>query len=175
MAFGLAFYALAVEALLLYVVAFGALWAPFGALICARVAKSNGLPVRDNAVRGLAYSLLLLLPWVYFVMRLSGKQIPASCMIASYALLYVCWFMLMFAKGIAISIDSSGPNGILAILYSALLVLSIIQWYFLPVVGKDSSSRKSIRYVYLSPFLYVSIVLFLQLGYNLVDRGMAAS
>lgn len=82
--------------------------------------------------------------------------------------------MLLFAKGVAIAIGSAGPNGILAILYSALLALSIIQWYFLPVVGKDSSSHKSIPYVYLSPFLYVSIVLFLQLGYNLVDRGTAA-
>ncbi len=171
MAFGLTFYALALETLLLYVVAFGALWTPVGALICARVAKSNGLPVRDSAVRGAAYSLCLLLPWAYFVRRLSGKRIPPSCVVASYVFLYVCWFMLVFAKGIAITIGIAGPNGIIVVLHSALLILSIMQWYFLPVVSKESVLRKSIQYVHLSPFLYVSIALFLQLGYNLSVNG----
>ena len=175
MAFGLTFYALALETLLLYVVAFGALWAPFGGLICARVAKSNGLAVRGNAVRGAAYSLCLLLPWAYFVRRLSGKRTPASCVIAGYVFLYICWFMLLFAKGIAMVIGIAGPNGIIAILHSVLLILSIMQWYFLPVVSQESAFRKSITYVHLSPFLYVSIALFLQLGYNLIDKGKVAS
>ena len=59
MAFLLVAYALVVEALLLAVAAFGLLWSPFGALVCARIAKSKGVPVAPNAIRGLVYSMLL--------------------------------------------------------------------------------------------------------------------
>ena len=50
----------------------GLVWAPFGALICRRIARSRGFNPRRYAIAGAVYPVLFFVPWVYLVMRMRG-------------------------------------------------------------------------------------------------------
>ncbi len=165
MAFLLVAYALLIEALLLAVAVFGLFWAPFGALVCARIAKPKGLPVARYTIKGLVYSMLLFFPWVYLVIRMSGRHLPASCTSAGYIALYVCWFAILLVKTVP------GSNAIIGILQAMLLVVSIVQFYFIPSNNRMARADEELNCVYLSPFFYMSIGLYAQLFYNLITRG----
>ena len=171
MAFLLLAYALVVEALLLAIAVFGLLWAPFGALAYAWIAKSKGIPVAPNAIRGLVYSMLLLFPWAYFAIRMDGRQIPTSCIVAGYVALYVCWFAILFNRAFYVAIDASGPNGFLALLHATLLIVSIVQFHCVSPYTQSSRGIAYLRYTRLAPFFYMSIGLYIQLFYNLITTG----
>ena len=171
MAFLLVAYALVVEALLLAVAAFGLLWSPFGALVYARIAKSKGVPVAPNAIRGLIYSMLLFFPWAYFAIRMSGRQIPTSCIVAGYIALYCCWFAILFTRYFYVSTNIPGPHGFLALLHATLLVVSIVQFHCVSPYTRSSSGIAYLRYTHLAPFFYMSIGLYIHLFYNLIARG----
>ena len=165
MGFLLIVYALAMQVLLLAIALFGLLWAPFGALACAWTAKSKGMPATRYAVRGLVYSLLLFFPWVYLMMRMSGRCIPASCIVVGYVALYGGWFAIL----LIISISRS--NAIIALLHSTLLVVSIIQFYFVSK-NKKAPNDDKLGFVYLSPFFYISIGLYIQLFLAVREGGL---
>lgn len=171
MGFALVFYSLFLEIFLLAVAAFGLLWAPFGALVYARIAKLKGAPVAPNAIRGLVYSILLFFPWAYFAIRMTGRQIPTSCIVAGYIALYCCWFAILFTRAFYVAIDAPGPNGFLALLHAALLIVSIVQFHCVSPYTRSSSGIAYLRYTHLAPFFYMSIGLYIQLFYNLITRG----
>ena len=166
MGFALVFYSLALEIFLLFLAAFGLLWAPFGALACAWTAKSKGMPVTRYAVRGLVYSMLLFFPWVYFMMRMSGRRIPASCIVARYIALYGGWFAILLSMSI------SRSNAIIALLHSTLLVVSLVQFYFVPSKNERTPNDDKFGFVYLSPFFYISIGLYIQLFLAAREGGL---
>ncbi len=72
--------------------AVGLLWAPFAALICARMAKSRGLDKRRYATVGAIYSILFFWPWAYLVARMRDKNVPSYFVKGTYIILYcVVW------------------------------------------------------------------------------------
>ena len=162
------FYSLALDMLFTLVAALGLLWAPFGALAYAWIAKSKGVPVAPNAIRGLAYSMLLFFPWAYFAIRMDGRQIPTSCIVAGYVALYVCWFAICFNRAFYVAIDASGPNGFLALLHATLLIVSIVQFHCVSPYTQSPRGIAYLRYTRLAPFFYMSIGLYIQLFYNLI-------
>ena len=171
MGFALVFYSLFLEIFLLFLAAFGLLWAPFGAVVYAWIAKSKGVPVAPNAIRGLVYSMLLFFPWAYFAIRMTGRQIPTSCIVAGYVALYVCWFAILFNRAFYVAIDAPGPNGFLALLHATLLIVSIVQFHCVSPYTRSSSGIAYLRYTHLAPFFYMSIGLYIHLFYNLIARG----
>ena len=71
---------------------FGWIWAPFAALVCARVARSQGLDSRRFAAAGAIYSTLFFWPWVYLLLRMHGRSVPAPVIRGAYIVLYaVIW------------------------------------------------------------------------------------
>ena len=76
------------------VVLFGLVWAPFGALICRRIARSRGFDPRRYTIAGAVYPVLFFLPWVYLVMRMRGRSVPIVVVRSIYVLLYGTWLVL---------------------------------------------------------------------------------
>ena len=74
-----------------------AAWAPFAALICAIISKRNGLSVWRFSLAGAILSVFLLLPWLYLIMRMSGKQVPRFIYVLSYLAVYCIWWMSSIA------------------------------------------------------------------------------
>ena len=72
----------------------GLMWAPFGALICRRIARSRGLSPRRYAIAGAVYPVLFFLPWVYLVMRMRGRSVSVVLVRTIYILLYGAWLVL---------------------------------------------------------------------------------
>ena len=70
----------------------GWIWAPFAALVCAQVARAQGLDSRRFAAAGAIYSILFFWPWVYLVLRMHGKSVPSPVIRGAYIVLYaVIW------------------------------------------------------------------------------------
>ena len=71
----------------------GLVWTPFGILICALVARFRGLKGEPYATAAAKSSVLLLLPWVYLVIRLSfGRSLSRFAVMPVYVLIYATWF-----------------------------------------------------------------------------------
>ena len=75
-------------------VLFGLVWAPFGALICRRIARSRGFDPRRYAIAGAVYPVLFFLPWVYLVRRMRGRSVSVVVVRNIYILLYGAWLVL---------------------------------------------------------------------------------
>ena len=75
-------------------VLFGLVWAPFGALICRRIARSRGFDPRRYAIAGAVYPVLFFLPWVYLVRRMRGRSVSVVVIRNIYILLYGTWLIL---------------------------------------------------------------------------------
>ena len=69
----------------------GPLWAPFGALICARIARKRGLNVWRYAGVGALYSILLFWPWVYLALRMNDKTLHRGLIVLFYVVVYFTW------------------------------------------------------------------------------------
>lgn len=99
--------------------AFGLLWSPFAALICALIAHIRGLSVRRYARAGAVYSALFFLPWVYLVARMFGKSVPKQVVAAVYIILYggvwLCGTAGLAVLGFLISSTAQGISGISAV------------------------------------------------------------
>ena len=65
--------------------------APLGAVICVWTAKKKQLPVLKFAIAGALLSMFLLLPWLYLISRMSGKQFPRSLAVLAYIAVYSIW------------------------------------------------------------------------------------
>ena len=72
---------------------FGLVWAPFGALICRRIARSRGFDPRRYMIAGAVYPVLFFLPWVYLVRRMHGQSVSVVVVRSIYILLYGTWLV----------------------------------------------------------------------------------
>ena len=92
---GVGYFILLSPVLILFIVfaisLVGPLWAPFGALICARIASKRGLNVLRYAGAGALYSLLLFWPWVYLALRMNDKRMHRGLIVLFYVVVYFTW------------------------------------------------------------------------------------
>ena len=66
-------------------------FAPFGAVICAGMAKKKQLPVLKFAVAGALSSMFLLMPWFYLITRMAGKHFSRPLAVLAYIVAYSTW------------------------------------------------------------------------------------
>ena len=97
------------------------LWAPFGGLICALRARSLGLPVARFAVVGAAYSMAMLLPWIYLIRQMNRGWFSDGLIHAAYAFLYAVWVTI---TGADLLLISQGVNT--AALESQLFLITLL-------------------------------------------------
>lgn len=83
----------------LMISAIGPLWAPIGALICARMAGKRGLNAWRYAAVGALYSILFFWPWVYLVARMDDRTLNRWLIVLFYVGTYV---VLTCAVGILV-------------------------------------------------------------------------
>ena len=118
----------------------GLLWAPFGAAICAVVARINKQPAGSYAGAGAKHSALFILPWLYQLAQMSGWSMPRFAVGTAYVLLYAVWALAFIAgSGFAIVslVSDAGDSerqlplaGMIVwiTLYVVLLLLSAFTW-----------------------------------------------
>ena len=93
---GEVFFWVPVYVLLLAVL--GLLWAPAAALICALVARFRKLGGESYGAAGATHSMLLILPWVYLLVRmLFGRSLPVFVVTPVYVLIYSIWLVFYVA------------------------------------------------------------------------------
>jgi len=68
---------------------FGVLWAPFAALINARVASAREMASGRMAEAGAKWSLPFFFPWIYLLLRILGKRVPDRVVVGAYILMYL--------------------------------------------------------------------------------------
>lgn len=86
----------------------GCLWAPFAAVICARIARKRGIETRRFALAGALYSILFFWPWVYLVMRLRNGSVHAIAIRAFYFMIYSAWLIgSVFVWSVAVIVMST--------------------------------------------------------------------
>lgn len=73
----------------LLLLAFGIVWSPFAALICAKASSTVGTSVGDQARTGAVHSVLFFFPWVYFLLRTRNRRISDRVVVGVYAVLYL--------------------------------------------------------------------------------------
>lgn len=98
--------------------ALGLLWAPFGAVVCALIAKRRGINPLRRAIASVAYSVLLLAPWIYLAARTAGVSIPKPFAALAYVPVYWAWL-----HGPALYAYDSLDEGIL---YRCLWALNLL-------------------------------------------------
>ena len=110
-------------------VLFGLVWAPFGALICRRIARSRGFDPRRYTIAGAVYPVLFFLPWVYLVVRMRGRSVSIVVVRIIYILLYGTWLVvsiwpLYMWRRILLS-DESISREVLTVV-PVMLILSVL-------------------------------------------------
>ena len=136
---GEVFFWIPVAVLLLSIL--GLLWAPVAALTCLLVARLRKLDGESFGAAGAKQSILLVLPWIYLLVRLMfGRSIPRSLVAAVYVLIYAIWlifYILVFnvvgllASVLDILVTHSQSLTTMVILFIALSVMlpvNILTW-----------------------------------------------
>ena len=158
-------------------VLFGLVWAPFGALICRRIARSRGLNPRRYAIAGGVYPVLFFLPWVYLVRRMRGRSVSVVVVRNIYILLYGAWLVLSIwslSMFMYVAIRTKDFRG--ALIEGLMLILSILVFFGSLVmidvvrkkakyrtVGRPGESDESIpddvlpHIAYMLPFAYLML------------------
>ena len=155
---------------------FGLPWAPFAAWICARSARKKGLDVRRHAVAGALYSALMFWPWVYFILRMNGRDVPAVLIRLFYIAVFAAWmlgavfWMLILAIANHPGTDSlyefSNPWVILSYMEYALVLASAIAWFVSlrmlrkrrrRASGSENRSDAMIGREYLTPLAFAAV------------------
>ena len=80
-----------IGAFFIFLPVFGAFWSPFAALITFQRARRKSLDTKRYTLYGALYSLLLIMPWIYFIRRMSGKRFPSALIRLGYVILYFMW------------------------------------------------------------------------------------
>ncbi len=103
-----------------FLVLAGLLWAPFGALICGRSARSRGLSVRRYAAVGAVFSVLYFFPWLHLALRMHSWYLLPSLIWWAYFVLYVIfWLIGVIGFGLFMLSIADNPANTLA-LYNAV-------------------------------------------------------
>ena len=98
------------------------LWAPWGGMICARLARSKGLSVHHSATVGAIYSILFFFPWLYLVMRIHNRTVWKPAIWFVYFSLYAGWlFGTITTMLLPLSVHQVGSGS----LYNSYLLLSL--------------------------------------------------
>ena len=120
------------------------LWAPIAALLCANSAHQHGLEVRRYAVAGGVYSLLLLLPWIYLLMRMAGDQPPRILVKCAYVVLFAAWLWLpvmgggtYIASGHGVLAHFAGPADVVRWIFFVIWLGTLI-WMLYRAVERGS-------------------------------------
>ena len=160
----------------------GVLWAPFAALICALRTRSIGLSAKRYAAFDALYSTLLLLPWIYLMIRMYGKVPSKGLVQLGYVLLYIVWSCTIFLNSAVgfpaytgaglvqpTGVDRLIAYGVFAILVVNLstLVFSIVQLsrnHNRSVYTDDSSEDILPHRGYIMPYLYGLIWLVIHIA-----------
>lgn len=156
-------------------VLFGLVWAPFGALICRRIARSRGFNPRRYAIAGAVYPVLFFLPWVYLVMRMRGRSVSVVVVRNIYILLYGAWlvlpiwslykFMSVYLRAEdleeALTVGLALISSILMFVGSLVMIAVVRKKAKYKIVDAPGGSDESIRddvlphIAYILPFLYL--------------------
>ena len=150
--FGEVMFWIPVAVLLLAIV--GLLWAPVAALTCLLAVHFRRLSDESYGAAGAKQSILLVLPWIYLMVRLMfGRSIPTPLVGAVYVLIYAFWlivYILVFNIGgllasvLDMLVTRSESLTTMAIFFVALSVMlpgNILTW---------RSSLRSLRRRYAS-------------------------
>lgn len=140
-----------------------AAWAPFAALICAIISKRNGLSVWRFSLAGAILSVFLLLPWLYLILRMSGKQVPRFIYVLSYSAVYCIWWMssiapLCFFSFFELSDSESSEFAFRSMFITGLLTWTVSLLNLISMPRPGSLSDSHIRFasvqqtVYIAPF-----------------------
>ena len=115
-------------------------WAPFAAWICGRSARKKGLDIRRHALAGALYSALLFWPWVYFILRMNGRNAPSALVRLFYISVFGLWMVggvimtLFLAVVLTTAIEMhhapTGTQSLLASLMYAAPLLNLALWVF---------------------------------------------
>ena len=84
-------------------------WAPFAALICARIARRKGLNIKRPAVHAAIYSVILFLPWRHLTRQMRGEPITRESVNGAYTFVYV-YAALVVASHIAFIFTITYPS-----------------------------------------------------------------
>ena len=127
-------------------VLFGLVWAPFGALICRRIARSRGFDPRRYTIAGAVYPVLFFLPWVYLVRRMRGRSVSVVVVRNIYILLYGAWLVLSIwslSMFMYVAIRTKDFRG--ALIEGLMLISSILVFFgslvMIDVVRKKAKYR----------------------------------
>ena len=146
------------------------LWAPIAAVVCMRQARARGYNIRYYGLVGVLYSALLLLPWIYLALRLSGRSVHISLILTGYFIAYmVCSLNLYLAysflvidretEALASSVLSVGVALIVASAVALIWTSNRSQWESQPY------EHRLRDFVYVAPFaLTVALSVVLQLS-----------
>lgn len=104
----------------------GVLWAPFAALICARIARKKGLSVWRYAAAGAVYSALFFWPWVYLIARMHNKSIPSVLIHLFYILVFLAWLP---GTTTATFVNAFGRPAVESYVMFAGVILNIVTWF----------------------------------------------
>lgn len=119
--------------------ALGLPWAPFAAWICARSARRKGLDVRRHAVAGALYSALMFCPWIYFILRMNGGNVPTILVRLFYISVFTSWMLgsifwtflaaIIFHPGTASLYEFSNPWVVFSYTVYTLVLAKLIAWF----------------------------------------------
>ena len=115
-------------------------WAPFAAWICGRSARKKGLDVRRHALAGALYSALLFWPWVYFILRMNGRNAPSALVRLFYISVFGLWMVggvimtlflaVVLTTEIELNYAPSSTQSLLASMMYAAPLLNLALWVF---------------------------------------------
>ena len=154
--------------------------APFSAITCALLARRRGLSAKRHALAGGIFSVLLVGPSVYLILRLLNKRPPASLINLFYLAVFILWFLgpILFPFSfVLLEIQYPSPDsvhrvfmiatqGITVIVNTTALIVWVVWWrHRKPTPEDDASVLPRIGYVlpfFMAPF---GLVVLWALGY----------
>ncbi len=74
------------------------LWAPFASLMCDRNARARGLRVGHYTLAGMSLSGLLIIPWVFLIIRMKGRKVSHTLVASGVAVAYALWGIATLAS-----------------------------------------------------------------------------
>lgn len=138
--------------------AVGIVWAPFGALICARIADTNTMNWRTRAVVGALYSASGFVPWLLLFTRMQGKDVYPPVIILGYGALFAGW-LLGLAFLLFVFIEDSTPIWVLWDL-TGIGMWCVSLWKLVRSYRWDKrtwtepSNERTLGFAYAMPFLF---------------------
>lgn len=154
--------------------------APFSAITCGLLARRRGLNAWGHALAGGIFSVLMVVPSVYLVLRLLNKRPPAELTYLVYLAVFALWFLgTIFAPLGLLLLDvrfssSYEPDSVLsygthvmALIVNSTALVSWIVWWNRRKPNPEDSDKVLPPVGYVLPFFMapVGLVVWLALGH----------